>query len=76
MNGDRIRFEHRLVYLGVIIDMHLSWMPHLTAVQKRAYNLVHKMDRLTASNRGIKPKLRKMLFQVVAESIILYAVFI
>lgn len=54
MNGHRIGFEHRLVYLGVIVDMHLSWMPHLTAVQERAYNFVHKMDRLTASNGGIK----------------------
>lgn len=72
MNGHWIRFECCLVYLGTI-DVHMSSMPHLSAVQERAFHFLYKMDCLTATNWGIKPNLRKVLYQVVTEPIILYA---
>lgn len=56
INGQRIRFQSRLVYLGVTNDQNLNWIPHLNAVQERAFEFLHKMDlslRLTGeSNRS------------------------
>lgn len=50
INGHKIKFYRCLVYLKVIIDMHLSWMPYLNAAQKRSFKLLHKMDHLTVAN--------------------------
>lgn len=73
MNGHQIIFEGRLTYFEATFDMHLSWMPHLDVVQEQVFKHLHKIDRVTASNCGIKLKLRPMLYAQFPQPIILYA---
>lgn len=73
MDGIRIMFRWQILYLGVTIDKHLSWMHHLTSVQEKAYSFMQKLNRPSSANWAIKPKLRKMLYAVLVELIILYA---
>lgn len=73
MERHRVTFRWNLLYLGETIDAHLRWMTHLTSVQEKAFKVLHKMNHFTAANWGLRPKLHKMLYAVVAGQIILYA---
>lgn len=73
MAGNKIAFKWNILYLGVTIVAHITWTSHLTTVQEKAFKVLQQMNRLTASNWGLKPKICKMLYAIVAERITWYA---
>lgn len=44
MEVNKVAFQWILQYLGVIFDVHLSWMSHLNAVQEKAFKVFEKMS--------------------------------
>lgn len=73
MAGNKIAFKWQCQHLGVTTDAYLSWIPHLNNVQEKPFKVLQKMSRLLATNWGLRMKIRKMLYSIVVERIILYA---
>lgn len=70
MSGHWIMFRWRIIYLGVTVNAQLSWMLHVDYVQKKAVNILQKLNRLTRPTGEADRGSARCL---VAERIILYA---
>ena len=49
-----IRPTKQVTYLGIIIDHHLTWRPHLQHVISKAYNRLNLLKRLTGTTWGLQ----------------------
>lgn len=60
LNGIIIPFENKVKDLGLILDNHLDWTEHVTAVCQRVFFSLHSLKRM----KDLLPfKVRKMLVQ-------------
>lgn len=52
VENNKVEFKWHVQYLGVAINAHFSWMPHLDEVQEKAFKfkVLQKMNRLATAN--------------------------
>lgn len=73
MSGNKVAFKCQLQNLGAMMDEHLSWMPHVDMIQEKAFKMIQVKSRLSAANWSLGTKIRKMLYSLLAEQVILNA---
>lgn len=72
INDGRIKIKKQIKYLGIVIDDHLSWIPHVNHVRLKANIVAKQMFRFMSKSWGLKPIHRKIWYKGVIERIILY----
>lgn len=72
LRGVELRPQKTAKYLGVIIDRHLSFGPHIQTVCDKAERTIAALTRLMPNTGGPSPRKRRVLAHA-ASSIILYA---
>uniref|UniRef100_A0AAG5D1U7 Reverse transcriptase domain-containing protein n=1 Tax=Anopheles atroparvus TaxID=41427 RepID=A0AAG5D1U7_ANOAO len=72
VNGQTIKTQQSMRYLGVQLDHHLSWLPHVRRVAEKATNVANAVIRLMRNHSGPKGAKRRLISSVV-ESVLRYA---
>lgn len=67
-----IKAKPHMKYLGVIIDSHWTFRPHLEYIQGKAAKVVRALGRLMPNLRGPSMK-KRSLYAYVVSSVVLYA---
>lgn len=68
----KIKFFRQIKYLGVVFDWDYSWMKHLDFIQEKETKDQYKLCRIVTATRDLKPEVRKAVYSVVADCIVLY----
>lgn len=72
-NGQAISFVQKAMYLGVLLDSNLTFMPDVKMVTDKAKAMFGKITRLIRIKYGVKPSKLLFLYETVYVPIIGYA---
>src|SRR5690606_34168219 len=72
VTGHLVDIKSQVKYLGVILDKHLTFIPHVQYITTKASNIVNGLSRIMP-NIGGPSELKRRLPASVAESVILYS---
>ncbi|XP_053667944.1 uncharacterized protein LOC128718340 [Anopheles marshallii] len=72
VGGVVVQYSRTLKYLGVRLQDHLSWVPHVTAITEKATQVAQAVNRLMPNHRGPKTS-KSRLLAAVADSVMRYA---
>ncbi|XP_052901402.1 uncharacterized protein LOC128307896 [Anopheles moucheti] len=72
VGGVVVPYTRTLKYLGVRLQDHLSWVPHVTAITEKATQVAQAVNRLMPNHRGPKTS-KSRLLAAVADSVMRYA---
>jgi hypothetical protein len=67
-----IRPSKTVTYLGITLDHHLTWRPHLHTIATKAYNRINLLKRLTGTTWGLKPATILNTYKVFLRPILTY----
>ena len=70
INGEPVEQGDSFKYLGVILDEHLSFTEHITAVQKKSQQRLHVLRKLRAFY--VDPLLLLRLYRSIIEPLLTY----
>lgn len=76
LNGEQLTYLNRVKHLGIILDHHLTWTPHIKAATRKAQNSLAQCRRAVGLNWGVTPKSMMWLYKAVIRPIIEYACLI
>ena len=71
ISGTEIKQVKHAKFLGVIIDQHLTWEPHIKALNKKLASCTGSLNRIIQS---LPQKLHKDLYHTLFESYITYGI--
>ena len=60
-------------YLGVYLDKHLSWLPHLKVMEKEVKERVNLLKRFSSTKHGLKTKQLRNIYQAFINPKLTYA---
>ena len=76
MDGQLLPYSSSVVYLGVTLDVELTWAEHIESKIKKAKRLLMKMSSITRAYWGPKPKLMRWAYTGIVRPAISYAALI
>lgn len=71
-----IPYKEKVKYLGVILDTHLNWGPHIDHICAKAKKALFTSSSYCGKNWGIKPELMHKMYCTMVRPIISYAAWI
>lgn len=74
LHGRYLKRDYHLRYLGLYFDANLSWTYHLNTIFDKTQIIYHRLLRIAGKTWGISPSVRKKLYLIKIEPIILYGV--
>lgn len=73
LSGEEIKELSNVKYLGIIIDKHLKWGPHVDYVANKIRRLIHKFYLL---REILNKKLMTIIYKSLVESLIRYGILL
>ena len=72
LGNTRIPLSFNTKYLGITLDRHLSWEPHLTELYEKTTKILYSCKQITSKTWGTNPKITKWIYTQIIRPIISY----
>ena len=72
INGEPLKYEKEVKFLGVIFDNQLTWRSHVEYVNKKCLQRLHLMRSFAGTSWGANKKCQLTIYRVLIRSVIDY----